>query len=84
MTDAEKIQFLNKALTVLHENIYVACLECRFDSEELDIENYNSQEFMSLFPDYLSPSAHMARTMIDTSMKKLIAVNKKLDELNNV
>ena len=83
MTNAEKIEFLNKAVTELHKNIYVACIECKFDSEELDIENYNSQEFMSSFLDNLSPSPYMARTTIDASMKKLIAIKNKLDELNN-
>jgi hypothetical protein len=83
MTDAEKIQFLNKAVTALHKNIYVACLECKFDLEELDIENYNSEEFLSLFPQNLNPSAFMAKNSIDRNVKKLIAIKNKLDELNN-
>lgn len=83
MTNAEKIEFLNSVVTALHESIYAACLAYGLDVEELNIETYNSEEFMYPPEENLSQLAWLGKNTIDRDMKKLIAVNKKLDELNN-
>lgn len=83
MTNDEKIDFLNSVVVALHKSIYSSCLVYGFDVEELNIETYNSEEFMYPSEENLNQLAWIAKTTIDRDMKKLIAVNKKLDELNN-
>lgn len=83
MTNIEKIAFLENVVVVLHKNIYAACFALEIEASALDIETYNSEQFISLFPESMYQAQHAARNTIDRSMNKLIAVNKKLDELNN-
>ncbi len=83
MTNAEKIEFLNSVVIALHESIYAACLSYGFNVEELNLETYNSEQFMSSPEENLNQLAWMAKNTIDRDMQKLIAVNKKLDELKN-
>lgn len=83
MTNAEKIDFLNSIVTALHESIYAACLAYGIDVEELNIETYNSDEFMLPPEQNLNQLAWLGKNTIDRDMKKLIAVNKKLGELKN-
>lgn len=83
MTNDEKIDFLNSVVVALHKSIYSSCLIYGFDVEELNIETYNSEEFMYPPEENLNQLAWIAKNTIDRDIKKLIAVNKKLDELNN-
>ena len=83
MTNAEKIEFLSSVVTALHETIYAACLACGLDVEEINLETYNSEEFMLPLEENLNQLARIAKNTIDRDVKKLIAVNKKLDELKN-
>ena len=83
MTNAEKIDFLNSVVIALHQSIYGACLAYGLDVEELNIDTYNSEEFMYPPEQNLSQLAWMGKNTIDRDMIKLIAVNKKLDELKN-
>ena len=83
MTNAEKIEFLSSIVTALHETIYAACLACGLDVEEINLETYNSEEFMLPLEENLNQLARIAKNTIDRDVKKLIAVNKKLDELKN-
>jgi hypothetical protein len=83
VTNAEKIDFLNSIVTALHESIYAACLAYGIDVEELNIETYNSDEFMLPPEQNLNQLAWLGKNTIDRDMKKLIAVNKKLGELKN-
>lgn len=83
MTNAEKIDFLNSVVIALHQSIYGACLAYGFDSEQLNLETYNSDEFMLPPEQNLNQLAWMGKNTIDRDMKKLIAVNKKLEELKN-
>ena len=83
MTNAEKIEFLNSVVTALHESIYASCLACGLDVEELNIETYNSEEFVFPPEQNINQLARIAKNTIDSDIKKLIAVNKKLDELKN-
>ena len=83
MTNAKKIEFLNSVVTALHESIYAACLAYGLDVEEINLETYNSEEFMLPLEENLNQLAWIAKNIIDRDIKKLIAVNKKLDELKN-
>ncbi len=83
MTNAEKIEFLSSVVTALHETIYAACLACGLDVEEINLETYNSEEFMLPLEENLNQLVRIAKNTIDRDVKKLIAVNKKLDELKN-
>ena len=83
MTNAEKIEFLSSVVTALHETIYAACLAYGLDVEEINLETYNSEEFMLPLEENLNQLARIAKNTIDRDVKKLIAVNKKLDELKN-
>ena len=83
MTNAEKIEFLSSIVTALHETIYAACLACGLDVEEINLETYNSEEFMLPLEENLNQLVRIAKNTIDRDVKKLIAVNKKLDELKN-
>jgi hypothetical protein len=83
VTNAEKIEFLNSVVISLHQSLYAACLAYGFDSEQLNPETYSSEEFMLPPEQNLNQLAWMGKNTIDRDMKKLIAVNKKLDELKN-
>ena len=83
MTNTEKIAFLENIVVALHKNIYAACFVLGIDASTLDAGTYNSEEFISSFPKSIRDGEHIAVFNIDRDMGKLIAVNKKLDELNN-
>jgi len=84
MTNTEKIEFLNNVVFELHKSIYAACVASGINEETLNIETYNSEEFISLFSESMHREDHVAKKNIDRNMVNLIVVNKKLDELNNV
>lgn len=83
MTDTEKIAFLENIVVALHKNIYAACFVLGIDGSTLDVSTYNSEEFISSFSKRIIGGEHVAVLAIDRDMGKLIAVNKKLDELKN-
>lgn len=82
-TNTEKIEFLNNIVIELHKSIYASCFALGIDVDTLDIETYNSEEFISSLPERMHYGEHAAGFAINSSMNKLIAVNKKLGELNN-
>lgn len=83
-TNTEKIEFLNNIVIELQQNIYADCFKLGIDVTTLDVATYNSEEFLSLFPENMHFSEHVAKANINRNMTNLIVVNKKLDELNNV
>jgi hypothetical protein len=83
MTNIEKIEFLKNIAFKLHKSIYTASVRLGIDAETLNIETHNSEEFIALFPKTVHHEDHIAYSVINSSIAKLIAVNKKLDELNN-
>jgi hypothetical protein len=83
MTNTEKIAFLENIVVALHKNIYAACFTLRIDPSTLNAETYNSEEFIFSFPKNIIGGERIAVINIDRDMSKLIAVNKKLDELKN-
>lgn len=83
MTDTEKIAFLENIVVALHKNIYAACFTLGTDASTLNAWTHNSEEFISLFPADFRGGERIAVLSINRDMSKLIAVNKKLDELKN-
>ena len=90
VTNTEKIEFLNNIVVELHKNTYAACIALGIDAATLNIETHNLEELLSLFSEQapfgfrVHPKDHMACVIITRNIANLIAVNKKLDELNNV
>lgn len=82
-TNTEKIEFLNNIVIELEKNIYADCFKLGIDATTLDTATYNSEEFLSSFPENMHFAEHVAKKNIDRNMTNLITVNKKLDELNN-
>lgn len=83
MTNTEKIAFLDSVVIALHKSIYRACAISGVEMDGLNLETFNSVEFLSSYPDNLPQPIWMARNIIIQDIQKLIAVNKKLDELKN-
>ena len=83
VTNTEKIEFLNNIVVELHKNTYAACIALGIDAETLNIETHNLEELLSLFSGSVHSKDHKACVIIARNMANLIAVNKKLDELNN-
>ena len=83
-TNTEKIEFLNNIVIELQQNIYADCFTLGIDVTTLDTATYNSEEFLSLFPENMHFAEHVAKANINRNILNLITVNKKLDELNNV
>jgi hypothetical protein len=83
MTKADKVSFLTNVVLNLHKEIYSACAILGINPESLNLENFDAEEFLSLCPPEPTRPEWIARNSIIRSVQKLIAVNKKLEELNN-
>jgi hypothetical protein len=83
MTSADKVAFLKNVVLTLHKDIYLACSLSGVDPDSLDLENFNSEEFIASCPENPTQPEWLARNAIVRSVQKLIAVNKKLKDLND-
>jgi hypothetical protein len=83
MTNADKVVFLTNVVLTLHKDIYSSCALSGIEPDSLNLENFNSEEFLSSFAENGTQSDWLARNAIVRSVEKLIATNKKLEELNN-